>query len=78
MKLKIITHERIIFEGEADEIVIQAQTGQIGVLKDQDKNSPHQFHIVNISARHTTSNSSLTMARCIARSLSGWYIRIRA
>ena len=34
MKLKIITHERIIFEGEADEIVIQAQTGQIGVLKD--------------------------------------------
>ena len=34
MQLKIITHERIIFEGEADEIVIQAQTGQIGVLKD--------------------------------------------
>lgn len=34
MKLKIITHERIIFEGEADEIIIQAQTGQIGVLKD--------------------------------------------
>ena len=34
MLLKIITHERIIFEGEADEIVIQAQTGQIGVLKD--------------------------------------------
>jgi F-type H+-transporting ATPase subunit epsilon len=34
MQLKIITHERIIFEGEADEIVIQAQTGQIGILKD--------------------------------------------
>ena len=34
MILKIITHERIIFEGEADEIVIQAQTGQIGILKD--------------------------------------------
>lgn len=34
MLLKIITHERIIFESEADEIVIQAQTGQIGVLKD--------------------------------------------
>lgn len=34
MQLKIITHERIIYEGEADEIVIQAQTGQIGVLKD--------------------------------------------
>ena len=34
MLLKIITHERIVFEGEADEIVIQAQTGQIGILKD--------------------------------------------
>ena len=34
MILKIITHERIIFEGEVDEIVIQAQTGQIGILKD--------------------------------------------
>ncbi len=34
MLLKIITHERIVFDGEADEIVIQAQTGQIGVLKD--------------------------------------------
>ena len=34
MQLKIITHERIIFEGEADEIVIQAQTGQMGILKD--------------------------------------------
>ena len=35
MKLKIITHERIIFEGEADEIVIQTQTGQMGILKDR-------------------------------------------
>lgn len=34
MQLKIITHERIVFEGEVDEIVIQAQTGQIGILKD--------------------------------------------
>lgn len=34
MLLKIITHERIIFEGEVDEIVIQAQTGQMGILKD--------------------------------------------
>ena len=36
------------------------------------------FHTVNISVRHTTLNSSLTMARCIARSLYGWCIRIRA
>lgn len=35
MKLKIITHERIIFEGEADEIVIQTKTGQMGILKDR-------------------------------------------
>ena len=34
MQLKIITHERVVFDGEADEIIIQAQTGQIGVLKD--------------------------------------------
>ena len=34
MQLKIITHERIVYEGEVDEIVIQAQTGQIGILKD--------------------------------------------
>ena len=34
MLLKIITHERIVFDGEVDEIVIQAQTGQMGVLKD--------------------------------------------
>ena len=35
MKLKIITHERIIFEGEAEEIVIQTKTGQLGILKDR-------------------------------------------
>ena len=34
MQLKIITHERIIFDGEVDEIVIQAQTGQMGILQD--------------------------------------------
>lgn len=35
MKLKIITHERIIFEGETEEIVIQTKTGQLGILKDR-------------------------------------------
>ena len=35
MKLKIITHERIIFEGDVDEIVIQTKTGQMGILKDR-------------------------------------------
>ena len=35
MKLKIITHERIVFEGETDEIVIQTKTGQLGILKDR-------------------------------------------
>ena len=35
MKLKIITHERIVFEGEAEEIVIQTKTGQLGILKDR-------------------------------------------
>ena len=34
MILKIITHERIVFEGEADEIIIQTKTGQMGILKD--------------------------------------------
>ena len=34
MKLKIITHERIVFEGDVDEIVIQTKTGQMGILKD--------------------------------------------
>lgn len=34
MKLKIITHERIVFEGEVDELVIQTTSGQVGILKD--------------------------------------------
>ena len=34
MILKIITHERIVFEGEVDELIIPAQTGQMGILKD--------------------------------------------
>jgi len=34
MKLKIITHERIVFEGDADELVIQTKSGQLGILKD--------------------------------------------
>ena len=34
MELKIITHERIVFEGEADELIIQTKTGQLGILKD--------------------------------------------
>ena len=34
MKLKIITHERIVFEGEVDELVIQTKSGQLGILKD--------------------------------------------
>ncbi len=34
MKLKIITHERIVFEGEVDELVIQTTSGQMGILKD--------------------------------------------
>lgn len=34
MKLKIITHEKIVFEGEADEIIIQSKGGQMGILKD--------------------------------------------
>ena len=35
MKLKIITHERTVFDGEVDEIVIQTKTGQMGILKDR-------------------------------------------
>ena len=34
MKLKIITHERIVYEGDAEEIVIQTKSGQMGILKD--------------------------------------------
>ena len=34
MQLKIITHERIVFDGEVDELVIQTPSGQMGILKD--------------------------------------------
>ena len=34
MQLKIITHERVVFEDEVDELVIQTKTGQMGILKD--------------------------------------------
>ena len=34
MKLKIITHEKIVFDGEADELVLNTTNGQIGVLQD--------------------------------------------
>ena len=34
MNLKIITHERIVFDNEVDELVVQTTSGQIGVLKD--------------------------------------------
>ena len=34
MQLKIITHERIVFDGEVDELVIQTTNGQLGILKD--------------------------------------------
>ena len=35
MKLKIITHERIVYEGEVEELVIQTTAGQMGILKDR-------------------------------------------
>ena len=35
MKLKIITHERIVYEGEVEELVIQTTFGQMGILKDR-------------------------------------------
>lgn len=34
MRLKIITHERIVFDGEIDELVVQTTSGQLGILKD--------------------------------------------
>ena len=34
MHLKIITHERIVFDGEVDELVIHTTSGLIGILKD--------------------------------------------
>jgi len=32
--LKIITHEKIVFDNEVDELVVNTTSGQIGVLKD--------------------------------------------
>ena len=34
MQLKIITHEKIVFDSEVDEITIQTKSGQVGILKD--------------------------------------------
>ena len=34
MKLKIITHEKVVFDNEVDELVINTTSGQIGILKD--------------------------------------------
>ena len=34
MQLKIITHERVVFDNEIDELIIQTKTGQMGILKD--------------------------------------------
>ncbi len=34
MRLKIITHERIVYDAEVDELVIQTLSGQLGILKD--------------------------------------------
>ena len=34
MKLKIITHEKIVFDGEVDELGVNTTSGTIGVLKD--------------------------------------------
>lgn len=34
MKLKIITHERIVFEDEVDELMVHTTNGYIGILKD--------------------------------------------
>ena len=34
MKLKIITHERIVYDNEVDELVVQSTNGMLGILKD--------------------------------------------
>ena len=34
MILKIITHEKIVFDDEVDELVINTTSGMIGILKD--------------------------------------------
>ena len=35
MQLKIITHEKIVYEGDVDEIVIDTKNGQMGILKER-------------------------------------------
>lgn len=34
MKLKIITHERIVFDNDVDELVVHTTSGLVGILKD--------------------------------------------
>ena len=34
MQLKIITHERIVFDGKVDELMVHTTNGYIGILKD--------------------------------------------
>ncbi|MBR1776616.1 ATP synthase F1 subunit epsilon [bacterium] len=34
MKLKIITHEKTVFDSEVDELVLHTTNGQVGILKD--------------------------------------------
>ncbi len=34
MHLKIITHEKIVYDNEVDELVVSTTSGQIGILKD--------------------------------------------
>ncbi len=33
MKVKIITHEKVVFEGEADEIIAKSTEGEFGILE---------------------------------------------
>lgn len=33
MKIKIITHEKIVFDGEADEIIAKSTEGEFGILE---------------------------------------------
>ena len=32
MKIKIITHEKVVFDGEADEIIAKSKDGEFGIL----------------------------------------------
>ena len=33
MKIKIITHEKVVFDGEADEIIAKSTEGEFGILE---------------------------------------------